>query len=572
MKLRLRRSSALALSAAALLALGACTRPAPATPAPAATPLKEVAVNAVPVKRADIASTLSYTGDVRSQATLNVVPKVTGRIEKLFVDVGANVKKGDLIAELEKDQANLSVRQAEAALAAATARLANLQAGPRFEAVQQAEATARAARARVAALEQSARPEVVAQAQANVDAARQRLAQLRNPRPEAVAAAADGLKAAEARLSALKKGATAEQIGAAEIGVEQAKNALYVVQTQKDAACRPLSALGPAEYQCQAAQKAAASGEQAVKAAEQQLAILKAPPTAEALAQAQAAVDQAQAQANLARQPASAQDLAQAQNAVTAAEAALALARSPVLPSDVAAARAQAEAAEAQAKLAANPYTRQDLDAAQAQVDQAQAALDLARNQLKELTVTAPVGGVVADRQLVVGSVASPATPIVSLAQTATEVTFNVEESQLGRLQPGQPATIALPAYPGEQIRGKVALVAPTIDRRSRTGQVRVIPDPDQLGKLKPGMFAQVTVEAATKLNALVVPRSAILPGTPPLVVTVQDGVVKKVEVQTGVQDRDQVEIVSGLKDGDQVVVDAINLREGDHVAVASSR
>lgn len=570
MNLPLNRSTILGVAAAALLALAACSRPPSTAPTPQATAVKEVAVNAVPVKRVDITSNLSYTGDVKSQATLNIVPKVTGRIEKLLVDVGSTVKQGDVIAELEKDQQNLSVRQAEASLAAARARLANIQAGPRPEAVQQAQATARAARARVAALQQAAKPELVAQAQANVESAQQKLQQLKNPRPEQVASADDALKTAQAKLDALKKGPTPEQIRAAEIGVEQAKNGLYAVQTQKDAACRPANFLGPAEYQCQAAQKQAAAAEQAVKAAEQQLTILKSPPTAEALAQAQAAVDQAQAQANLARQPASDQDVAQAQNAVTAAQAALSLAQNPVLPSDVAGAVAAAEAAEAQARLAANPYTQQDVEAAQAQVDQAQAQLDLARTQLKELTVTAPVGGVVSDRQLVVGAVASPTTPIVAVAQTATEVDFNVEESQLGRLQPGQPATITVPAYPGEPIKGKVQLVAPTVDQRSRTGQVKVVPDADQLGKLKPGMFAQVTVEADKKQNALVVPRSAIVAGTPPQVFVVQNGVVKKVEVQTGVQDRDQVEVTSGLKDGDQVVLDAINLREGDHVAVAS--
>lgn len=566
---RLPRASALAIAAAALLALGACQAPPPAVPTPQPTAVREVAVTAAPVRRVDIASTLSYTGDVRSQATLNVVPKVAGRIEKLMVDLGATVKPGDVIAELEKEQANLQVRQAEAAVAVARARLATLQAGPRPEAIQQAEASARAARARVAALQQAAKPEQIAQAQANVEAARQRVAQLRNPRTEAVAAADDNVKAAQARLEALKKGPTPEQIRAAEIGVEQAKNALYAVQVQKDPVCNKAGAA--TETPCMIAQKQAAAGEQAVKNAEQQLTILTSPPTAEALAQAQAAVDQAQAAANLARRPATDQDVAQAQNAVTAAEAALSLARNPVLPSDVAAAQAQAEAAEAAARLAANPFTPQDLEAAQAEVDRALAALDLARNQLKELTVVAPVGGVVSDRFLVVGSVASPSTPIVAVAQTATEITFSVEESQLGRIQPGQPATIAVPAFPGEPIQGKVQLVAPTIDQRSRTGQVKVVPDADQLGKLKPGMFAQVTVEAEKKTNALVVPRSALLPGTPAQVFAVEDGVVKKVEVQTGVQDRDDVEIVGGLKDGDQVVLDAINLREGDHVAVAAA-
>ena len=122
-RLRLDRSPAIAITTVALVVLAACSRsPAPAAPAGQATPTKPVAVNAAPVKRTDITSTLSYTGDVKAQATLNVVPKVTGRIEKLLVDLGANVKQGDVIAELEKDQQNLQVRQAEAAVAAAQQR------------------------------------------------------------------------------------------------------------------------------------------------------------------------------------------------------------------------------------------------------------------------------------------------------------------------------------------------------------------------------------------------------------------------------------------------------------------
>src|SRR5262249_55638968 len=147
------------------------------------------------------------------------------------------VKQGDVIAELDKEQANLQVRQAEAAVTAAQQRLATIKAGPRQEAVAQAEANARAAHARVDALRQAAKPEQIPQAQANVAAARARLEALKTPRAETVQAADDNVRAAEARLDALKKGPTQEQIRAAEIGVEQAKNALYAVQTNKDAAC-----------------------------------------------------------------------------------------------------------------------------------------------------------------------------------------------------------------------------------------------------------------------------------------------------------------------------------------------
>jgi HlyD family secretion protein len=562
-----RRPVALGIAALAMVALAACTQ-APATPvAPVATPVKQVAVNTAPVKRTDIVSTLSYTGDVKARQALNVVTKATGRIERLNVDVGSTIKVGDVIAELDKEQAQLSVRQAEANLAAARTRLAQIQAGARPEQVAQAEANARAARARVDAIRQASRPEQVAQAQANLEAAQQRVLAIQTPRQENVAQAEDGVRVAEAKLEALKKGPTQEQIRSAEIAVEQAKNALYSVQTTKDGHCSRGNG-----FECQASQKQAFAAEEAVKQAEQNVKVMKQGPTAEAVAQAQAGVEQARQQLALTRKPASDQDIAQAQNGVRAAEAQLSLARQPVLASDIAAAQAQAEAADAAARLAASPYTEQDTKAAQAQVALAEAQLDLSRNSVKELTVTSPVDGVVSERFLVLGSVASPTTPIIAVTAADTEVQVNVEESQLGRLQPGENASITVPAYPGQTLTGKITVVAPTVDQRSRTGIVKIAPQGDAVAKLKPGMFAQVNIETEKKEGALVIPRSALLPGTPPSVVAVVDGAARKVAVQVGVQDRDQVEIVSGLKDGDQVVLDAIDLRDGDRVAVASTR
>jgi RND family efflux transporter MFP subunit len=551
------------------LALGACTTGAPAATTPTAAAAqgeRAVTVRAVPVERTDLVSTANYTGDVRARSSLNVVPKGTGRVERLNVDLGSSVKAGDVIAELDKEQARLTLRQAEAGLAAARAKLGTLKAGPRPETVAQAEAGARAARARVAALEQASQAEKVAQAQAGVDAARAKLAGVQSPRPEAVGQADAAVKAAEARLEALKSGPTAEQIRSAEIGVEQAKNALYSVQVQKDAAC------GGGGFACEAAKRQAAAGEEAVKQAEQQLKILTAPPTAEALAQAEAGVEAARQQAALARRPASPEAVAQARNGVQQAEAALQLARQPVQPAEIAAARAQAEAAEAQARLAAQPYTKQDVEAAEAGVAQAEAQVELARTQVADLTVTAPVDGVVADRFLAVGAVTGPTVPIVSLASPEVEVTFAVEESALGRIQVGQTARIALPALGGEAVAGKVALIAPTLDNQTRTAQVKVQPDPDAIGKLRPGMFAQVTVESARRPDALVVPRSALLPGDAPSVFVVEGGHVRRAALKLGQQDRERVEVLEGLKDGDQVVIDAVDLREGAAVAVAAGR
>jgi RND family efflux transporter MFP subunit len=549
----------LASSLLPILLIGCTAAPSAVTPTTAAKPAeKPTLVNAAPAERTTLVVTNSYTGDVRSKSALTVVPKLPGRIEQLKVDVGAAVNQGDVIAELDKEQARLSLRLSEAGLAQARSRIATLKAGPRPEQVAQAEASARAARARVAALEQASRPEQVAQARAGVDAARARVAGLQAGRPEAIAQAEATVAAAEARLAALEKGPTAEQIRSAEIGVEQAKNGLYGVQTQKDAACR-----GGRSFSCEAAERQAFASEEAVKAAEQQVKILTAPPTEESLAQARAGVEGARQQLALARHPASQYDVAQAQNAVRQAEAQVGLAAAPVQANEIAAARAQAEAAEAGARLAANPYTKADLDAAEAQVAQAETSVELARQQLQELTVVAPVAGIVSERFLTVGAIAGPTTPIVSLASPEVEVIFNVDEAALAAVEIGAPTRISLPALGAELVDGKIVAIAPTVDARTRTTQVKVAPDPAAMAKLKPGMFAQITVESARKPNALVIPRAALLAGSEPAVFVLDNGRARRAAVELGLRDRDKVEVLKGVNDGEQVVLDAANLRDG---------
>ena len=116
----------------AVVALAACSGQRADTPrtAPGTTLVK-----AAVVKRGDLTSALSYTGDVRSRAQVAVVPEVTGRVEKLAVDVGTTVQAGDLLAELDTEALKAQQAQARAALGAAEARLAGMRRGARAEAV-----------------------------------------------------------------------------------------------------------------------------------------------------------------------------------------------------------------------------------------------------------------------------------------------------------------------------------------------------------------------------------------------------------------------------------------------------
>lgn len=128
----------LSLSCSRLLSTGG-------QPARQATPeALQVKVHTVQRKAADLPS--RYSGDVKAKEMVNLVAKVSGRLEELKVEVGTPVTAGDLVAVIEHAALDAQLRQAQGALAVAEAQLAKLESSPRPEAVAAAEAVYEAAR------------------------------------------------------------------------------------------------------------------------------------------------------------------------------------------------------------------------------------------------------------------------------------------------------------------------------------------------------------------------------------------------------------------------------------------
>jgi len=514
-------------------------------------PIASVAVKTAPANQATINGTITYSGNIVSRNQVNVLPKIAGQITALNVNVGKSVKQGDVIAEIDHATLDAQVAQAQAALAGAKAKLATIEAGPRSENVAQAQANLAAAQARLAYMQKGARPETVTAAAANVAAATAKLKSLEAGRADAVAQAQANLQAAQARLQQLKDGPTQNQIRQAELAVEQAKDAANAANTQKDAACNPQY---PAAA-CQAAQAAAFAAATGVNQVQAALNTLTAPPTKTQLDQAQAAVDAAQAGLQMAQHPGSANDIAAAQSAVVASQAQLDLTKAPYTSADLATAQAAVDVAQQQLKLAKDPFTQQDSEAATAAVQQAQAALEMAQATRDDSIIKAPISGVVAQRFLTIGNMASPQSPIVSLIDPNVDVAVNVDENHIDSLRSGEPATIFADALPGAVISGTISTISPAIDPQTRTFQVKITPKNQDAG-LKDGMLARVTFVMASHNNATVVPANAIVQRSgQPTVFVVANGVATPQVVQTGLTDGTSTEIVSGVKVGDLVVV-----------------
>lgn len=540
----LARAAAITISASMLIA--ACA-PTPAGQAPPVL----ISVKTAPVESTNISGTVAYSGSVASRATVNLIPRAAGQITILNVDVGSVVKKGDVIAELDHAVQDAQVSQAEAGLAVAKAKLGTVEAGPRAELVAQAEANLTAARESFAALQQGGRVENVQAAQGNLDAALARLNSLQTGRAESIAQARANLQAAQARLQELKNGPTADQLHAAQLGVEQAKNAAYAADVQKDAACNPIYP----KTGCDAAQAAAFAAHTGIEIAQSKLSALTAGPTAEQLQQAQAAVDAAQALVQIAEHPGSRTDLSAATAAVAAARAQVNLAKTPFSTADLAKAQAAVAVAEQQVKLAKAPFTRQDLDAAKAAVQQAEAAVALAKVAQDQAIVRAPIDGVISQKLLAVGALAQPATPIAVLVDPAVEVAVDLDAANLGGIQVGQAATITADSLTGQTINAKVSSIAPTIDPRTRAIRVKLTPTEVDSG-LRDGLLVKVTLVTATHASALVVPASAIVQRNgQPTVFVLNGSTASPVTVTTGLTDGTNTEITNGLSKGQTIVI-----------------
>jgi HlyD family secretion protein len=212
-------------------------------------------------------------------------------------------------------------------------------------------------------------------------------------------------------------------------------------------------------------------------------------------------------------------------------------------PRDVRNALAQAEAdlevaqarlatAEAQRKRSeelrkANVITEQELESAalelanaRSQLVKAQTNLELARERMNDVTIRAPLAGTIIQKSVEVGQIIQSASQNISGGTTLflmadlaeMQVRTLVDETDIGRIEPGLPAEVKVEAFPDRTFMGRVLKVEPqaVVEQNVTMFPVLVRLD-NREGLLKPGMNAEVAIQIARKEDALVVPNSAVV-------------------------------------------------------------
>ena len=239
-------------------------------------------------------------------------------------------------------------------------------------------------------------------------------------------------------------------------------------------------------------------------------------------------------------------------------------------------AKAQAERARSlqQQGFFSNAQLSQALAAdasAQARVQSARAMVQLQNVRLSQTQVRAPDAGIISARQATVGSVVGAGTELFRLIrQGRIEWRAEVTAAEIGRIQVGAPVQIK--AASGQQLQGKVRMVAPSVDAQTRNALVYV-DLPAQTGSARAGMYAQGEI-ALGQSQALTVPQSAVVvrDGFSYVYTVGADQKVSQLKVQTGRQSGDRVEVVGGLKADARVVASGgAFLNHGDTVRVVDT-
>lgn len=170
------------------------------------------------------------------------------------------------------------------------------------------------------------------------------------------------------------------------------------------------------------------------------------------------------------------------------------------------------------------------------------------------IPVYSPIAGVVTETFVREGQYVNVGEPLFSVADLSRVwVELEVFETDLPLVKVGHNVTIHSRSFPNESYNGKVKMIFPFLDAKTRTVRIRVeIPNPGM--KLKPEMYVQGTISVNLP-DAAVVPVGAVMDTGKRQVVWVESspGVFVPREVRTGIRTATDVQILSGLKAGDKV-------------------
>lgn len=206
------------------------------------------------------------------------------------------------------------------------------------------------------------------------------------------------------------------------------------------------------------------------------------------------------------------------------------------------------------------------------EVERFRAILDLQRKRLRDTTVKAPFRAYVKERQVTVGQLVRPNTPLFILVKTdPLRLRIEIPERMAPWIKVNQMVDVTVEAFAGKKFQGKIWRIAPMVDQSKRTFVAEALIDNRDM-ELKPGSYAKAQVPTSKSEHVTVIPQRAIyyVLGSNKAFV-IRDGQVDARELKLGDRFETDVEVLEGVADGEVVAVSQLaRLDTGVKVRVAN--
>jgi multidrug efflux pump subunit AcrA (membrane-fusion protein) len=179
-----------------------------------------------------------------------------------------------------------------------------------------------------------------------------------------------------------------------------------------------------------------------------------------------------------------------------------------------------------------------------------------AQAQLSYSEIRSPINGVITDRPLYPGEMATAGAPLLTVMDVSQVIArAHIPQPDAALLKLGDKATITAPSEQ-QPVEGRVTVISPALDPNSTTVEVWVqAKNPGR--RLKPGTSVRLSMLAQTIQDALAIPAASLLTaedGKTSVMVAGSDGRAHQKEVKVGIRQGDQVQILEGVQAGDRVV------------------
>ncbi|MFW2490403.1 efflux RND transporter periplasmic adaptor subunit [Clostridium chromiireducens] len=199
--------------------------------------------------------------------------------------------------------------------------------------------------------------------------------------------------------------------------------------------------------------------------------------------------------------------------------------------------------------------------AAEAALEQAHAGVSAVQNQINNATITAPIAGVVSEKAVEVGELASAQSGSVTVIDSSSlEAEINIPDKMLEKIQVGQSVPVDVNALPDAKIVGVIENISPNTSSKNNFYIVKVKID-NSNDEIKAGMFAKISLPAEKKDNILMVPNETIkMENGVNYLYTVNSGEVKKISVEIGISDEKFTEVTGKVEEGTDVITEGQNL------------